>query len=188
MAEVIFQFGTPVLDRKGQPCSVQVCGRPNEDGLWDGWIEFTPVGGGEVLRTQRETTQPNRVDLEYWASGLTPVYLEGALQRAEEPPRVRPSAVPSEPAYEGPRPTWESAAPPAEARPRRAVLDPFAAYLQGEQVLREELSALADGHLRNIIQTYALAEASSAELARISRPVLIDLIVSGVRKGRRGPR
>lgn len=187
MAEAIFQFSTSVLDRKAQPYSAQVCGRLNEDGLWDGWIEFTPVGGGEVLRTERETTQPNRADLEYWASGLTPVYLEGALQRAQESPRVRPPAVPPEPAYEGPKPAWEPAGPPSQPLPPRAVLDPFAAYLQGEEVLREELSALADAHLRNIVQAYALADVSPDELARISRPVLIDLLLSGVRKRRRGP-
>ena len=29
-----------------------------------------------------ETTQPNLEALRYWASGLEPVYLEGALERA----------------------------------------------------------------------------------------------------------
>ena len=36
---------------------------------------------GETLRSFRETTQPNLTDLRYWATGLTPVYLEGALER-----------------------------------------------------------------------------------------------------------
>ena len=34
------------------------------------------------IATGRETTQPNRTDTEYWATGLSEVYLEGALQRA----------------------------------------------------------------------------------------------------------
>ena len=34
--------------------------------------------------TDRETTQPNLRALEYWATGLTPAYLEGALDRALE--------------------------------------------------------------------------------------------------------
>ena len=34
---------------------------------------------------RRETTQPNRTDTLYWATGLTPIYLEGALQRALHP-------------------------------------------------------------------------------------------------------
>lgn len=40
-------------------------------------------GGGATLRTGRETTQPDREDLLCWATGLEPVYLEGALARAE---------------------------------------------------------------------------------------------------------
>jgi hypothetical protein len=41
------------------------------------------VGGrGIVRRSAVETTQPNREALAYWASGLEPVYLEGALERA----------------------------------------------------------------------------------------------------------
>ena len=39
----------------------------------------------DAVRSGRETTQPNLTDLEYWAQGLTPVYLEGALRRALEP-------------------------------------------------------------------------------------------------------
>jgi hypothetical protein len=59
------------------------------DGLWEGWIEFIPTDGGAPLRSRRETTQPNRDDAVYWATGLTPVYLEGALERALRP-AVRP--------------------------------------------------------------------------------------------------
>ena len=54
-----------------------------EDGIWEGWLEFVPVGRSEPrLRTDRETSQPNRAAVEYWATGLEPVYLEGALKRA----------------------------------------------------------------------------------------------------------
>jgi hypothetical protein len=35
-----------------------------------------------VRRSPVETTQPNREALTYWASGIEPVYLEGALERA----------------------------------------------------------------------------------------------------------
>lgn len=48
------------------------------------WIEFHPVKrSGSVLRTHRETTQPNLTALEYWADGLEPVYFECALARAQ---------------------------------------------------------------------------------------------------------
>ena len=50
--------------------------------LWIGWLEFEPVGGGATLRTGQETSQPGRDALAYWASGLEPVYLEGAFERA----------------------------------------------------------------------------------------------------------
>src|SRR6266566_5970410 len=52
-----------------------------------GWIEFIPIGRWTPVRTPRETTQPNRRNAVYWATGLTPVYLEGALDRALHPPR-----------------------------------------------------------------------------------------------------
>lgn len=187
MADVLLQFDAPVRDEAGRTYTARVCGRAGDDGLWDGWIEFTPVGGGTTLRTERETTQPNRRDLEYWASGLTEAYLEGALERALEPLPTPAKARPVEPVYEGPRPVGISSATPPPPRdfPPRAVLDPFEVYTQGEHVLRDELIALDDGHLRNIIQAHALAEVTPAELAQISRPVLIDLIVSGVRRRRR---
>ena len=59
-----------------------ICGKERADGTWEGWIEFHPAGGGEVLLTDQETSQPNRAALEYWADGLEPVYLDGAFARA----------------------------------------------------------------------------------------------------------
>ena len=53
------------------------------DRTWHGWIEFHPEARGPVLMTGRETTQPNRAALEYWACGLEPVYFDGAFSRAE---------------------------------------------------------------------------------------------------------
>jgi hypothetical protein len=53
-------------------------------GSWKGWIEFASIDGDSHVRTPRETEQPNRGDLAYWATGLTQVYLEGALRRAIE--------------------------------------------------------------------------------------------------------
>jgi hypothetical protein len=43
----------------------------------NGWFEFLAHDGSAVLRSERETTQPTVADLEYWATGITPVYLEG---------------------------------------------------------------------------------------------------------------
>lgn len=75
----------------------QVYGRLRPDGNWEGWLEFRLENAvGTVLRTDRETTQPDEVTLAYWASGLEPVYLEGALLRAirakSQPARVEQSS------------------------------------------------------------------------------------------------
>jgi hypothetical protein len=41
------------------------------------------VDGKTSKRTGQETSQPDRKALEYWATGLEAVYLEGALARAK---------------------------------------------------------------------------------------------------------
>lgn len=86
MAEVLVRFTTPVKSEDGELYSPQACGGVADDGLWNGWIVFTSESTGKVVRTGRETTQPNRTDLLYWAKGLTEVYLEGALERALDAP------------------------------------------------------------------------------------------------------
>jgi hypothetical protein len=83
MATTLWSFEIPVVSQAGETYSARASGRQREDHLWEGWIEFDG-SDGEVLRSGRETTQPNLTDLEYWAQGLTPVYLEGALCRALE--------------------------------------------------------------------------------------------------------
>ena len=63
---------------------VRICGEERVDGTWEGWLEFQPTDTSQlILRTDRETSQPNRAALEYWADGLEPIYLEGALARAQ---------------------------------------------------------------------------------------------------------
>src|SRR5918995_287901 len=60
----------------------RVYGQPMDDGRWSGSLVFVPVGGGRLIGTDRETTQSTLADLTYWASGLSEVYLQGALARA----------------------------------------------------------------------------------------------------------
>ena len=63
---------------------VWICGEMRLDGTWEGWLEFHPTNTAQqILRTDRETSQPNRAAIEYWADGLEPIYLEGALARAQ---------------------------------------------------------------------------------------------------------
>jgi hypothetical protein len=105
MAEVLFQFDTPVRGADGPSYLPRACGRETEDKLWEGWIEFLPDDGSAVLGSRRETLQPNREALLYWSTGLTPVYLEGALARTLEPRRPAAAApLPAVPAYSRPAP------------------------------------------------------------------------------------
>jgi hypothetical protein len=83
MAELIHQHDGLVEDSAGVSYGALIYGAAREDGTWEGWIEFHPTEGtGSVLSTERETTQPNREALVYWATGLETIYLEGALGRA----------------------------------------------------------------------------------------------------------
>jgi hypothetical protein len=64
----------------GRTYQVAIEGLHRDDGTWAGRIAFRD--GANVRRTEQETSQPNRDALEYWASGLEMVYLEGAFQRS----------------------------------------------------------------------------------------------------------
>jgi hypothetical protein len=82
MAERIHTYSAVVTAPRGVRYRVHADGEANELGSWHGWLTFEALdGSGRVLRTERETTQASRDDLVYWASGLEPVYLDGALSR-----------------------------------------------------------------------------------------------------------
>ena len=103
MAEVLVDFDTTIRADDGTKWHPRVCGAIADDCLWEGWVEFLPAGGEdrEPIRTRRETEQPKRSDLMYWAQGLTQVYLEGALQRARRHASESASAgLPATPAIE----------------------------------------------------------------------------------------
>jgi len=82
MPELIHEFKNHVESRDGVRYSVVVYGERRADGNWEGWLEFCPENALVGIRTGRETTQPHRSALAYWASGLEPIYLEGAFDRA----------------------------------------------------------------------------------------------------------
>ena len=82
-SRLIRQHSDTVVDTLGNVYDVFIYGEPRLDGNWEGWLEFIPVS--PVLpsrRTERETTQPDLAALEYWATGLEPMYLAGAFERA----------------------------------------------------------------------------------------------------------
>ena len=83
MAELIQQYTPQFQDGTGTIYTVMAGGERTAGGTWEGWLEFHPVDKTKpILRTERETTQPDRAALEYWASGLEPLYFEGAFERA----------------------------------------------------------------------------------------------------------
>jgi hypothetical protein len=179
MAETLLVFQSPVMAPDGTPHEARACGSEMRGGGWQGWLEFVPLAGGTPVRSQRETTQPNRVDTEYWATGLTPVYLEGALMRALTRPRIVVVAPPQPSVFHGPVPSVGKRA--AEVSPV-SVLDPFSAYEKGESLLRSKLGALSAWHLVNIAIAYELTDEPVERLNRLSAPSLVELIVRGTRE------
>jgi hypothetical protein len=146
--------------------------------MWEGWIEFIPVDGGTAIRSPRETTQPNYTDTKYWATGLTRIYLEGALTRALAP-APPPLPAPGTARFDGPAkiPSRRPAAAPVT----EAIIDPFSVYEKGEALLRKELSALSAWHLVNVLVAYRLTEMDAAALNLLPATILVDLIVEAVR-------
>ena len=177
MAEVFVEFAEPVVAKDGATYIARACGGEMDNSMWQGWLEFLPIESGEPVRSGRETTQPNRQDTEYWATGLTPIYLEGALDRALNPLTKVTTGPAPEPVFHTPAPEI-AAAPPAGD----SVLNPFSVYRRGESILRSQLSALSAWHLVNTIVAYDLSEQDPADLAVTPAPVLVELIVSSVRE------
>lgn len=84
MAELIHEHSAIVSGSDGTQYRAFIYGDRRTDGTWSGWIEFAPTDGvKQRLRTSQETSQPDRGAVAYWATGLEPVYLEGALVRAQ---------------------------------------------------------------------------------------------------------
>lgn len=181
MAEVLVEFNEPVTGSDGITYIARACGSETDTGHWHGWVEFLPVGAGEPVRTGRETTQPNRADTIYWATGLTPVYLEGALERALNRPVIPPARAAVPPVFDEPAPEFVRADPPD------SILDPFSVYRKGEALLRSQLRALSGWHLVNIIRDYALSDMDAAALNSLSELELVELIVATVRERSKEP-
>ncbi|MGH9145937.1 MAG: hypothetical protein ACRD1Q_04460 [Vicinamibacterales bacterium] len=151
-------------------------------GLWQGWIEFLPDDPSALpVRSPRETTQPNRTDTLYWATGLTPVYLEGALKRALTASIVITTPARAVPIFDDPAPAIVTSTEPE----RVSAVDPFSLYQKGEMLLRQALGALATWRLVNLVEVYGLSDKPVAVLSRLSREALFNLIVAGVKKERR---
>jgi hypothetical protein len=86
MSDLIGIVSDRYRSRDGRDFTVQARGAASGH-VWYGWLAFLPFDDRSVLETDRETTQPNRAALEYWARGLEPLYLDGALERASRSQR-----------------------------------------------------------------------------------------------------
>ncbi len=115
------------------------------------------------MRTSRESVQPNRDDLTYWAKGLSQTYLEGALARAVGPAHVATRSS-------------------AQTVASRAVLNPFDVWEQGEDVLVRQLGALSSARLREIAVAYRFVIGEAVDAA--TEETLVPIIVDGVKNRR----
>jgi len=177
MAEVLMSFDTPVRDELGT-YHARVVGRHAEDRMWEGWLEFVPIDGDtQVLVGPVESRQPERHDLVYWSTGLTPVFLEGALQRARTPVTVRVRSV-EVPISEAPAQKTISATRVMPPGPE-PVLDPFDIGTRNLDLLKQELGALNRPRLLNIIAAYDL-NPGGENLTWMSDRQLVQFIVTAV--------
>ena len=163
MAEVLVVYAATATDARGVVHTARACARRRHDG-WVVWFELEPLGGGSVLRTDRETTQPDREAAARWARGISRVYLEGALARATA----------SHGTFERPSTTSES------APERDAVLDPLEVVACGETHLQRRLEALSTDHLRDVARTQRTMLAGV--LANATKGELVAAIVAQTRE------
>jgi hypothetical protein len=82
MADLVHDCAYRVTEPGGDSYRVRALAEKKRN-VWIGWLEFSSENDGSILRTGEETSQPTKDDVAYWASGLQPVYLEGALRRAK---------------------------------------------------------------------------------------------------------
>jgi hypothetical protein len=179
MSEVLMEYDPIVSENDGTQWKTRACGRRGQGHMWEGWIEFVPLNmAASPVRSRRESTQPSRESLIYWATGLTPVYLKGALERARFEPAPHPPPRRVAPLFDGPAPEPDPVPSPLVPNPH-AILDPFDVYAQGEDILLRQLDALDTARLRDIVRAYELLNAEDAEKA--TRLDLATAIITAAR-------
>ena len=182
MDEVLVYFDEPIDAPDGLRYAARACAREMEDGRWCGWLEFS-YQGDDWRSTDIETVQPNRRDVTYWVTGLTHVYLQGALVRAlDDSLAARRARERSRDHDVGILPTSIPRGPTlaASLNSPRTILDPFSVYAQGEGVLRAQLSALNADQVRNIAAAFNIESPETASTLGASE--LRDRIVAAARR------
>jgi len=188
MSELLVSFDEAIPGPDGRRYFAQALGEETAGGMWEGWLESVAVDDSALpVWSARETTQPNRKSLDYWAQGLTRVYLEGAAVRACNPkpiPRQKDFAASEPRRASAPRPASRpTSGSPFNARP---LLDPFKVYAQGEHILRSELRALSHEQVKTIATAYGFAAPGQpGKAGNQSDRELVDRVVEGVRSAER---
>ena len=182
-ARILRTVYEPLALRGRGPYVARIAARLTVDGLWEAWVEYTPEGGGPVLRSQRETTQSDRPSIERWAERLSLVYLQGSLERtlAREHGQVRVGFMEAAggPRFEGPAPDLRGGQRPA---PDDVALNPVAHAQRGESELRERLAELSASELRAVALAYQFDDRWAIDLDGLDRGALENLIVAGARR------
>jgi hypothetical protein len=133
-------------------------------GTWAGWIEFRAADGVHTLRTGRETTQSTAAAVAYWATGLQPTYLEGALARARR-------RVPAPGDADGaPAPSEAVVTPPVGVRLRIHTADPEVPF----RFLKTR--TLAPGFRRYVHNGGVIIYVGPAAAGRQRAPVAYDFL------------
>jgi hypothetical protein len=165
--EIVFDLEPPITSEGGRRYRPVVVGKAADDGHWSALLEFVATDSPDVLRTDIETRQASEADLHRWASTLSDVYLQGALERAVVSPE-------------------ESAAHRRVLRQIRttilaaaAAFDPFEYFTLGEHVLRRELQPFTPAVLRAIIINWGLNPAGF-DLSKFTKAQLVTFIVTAV--------
>ncbi len=181
LAQVLRRIDEPVAGPDGADYAAVVCGGQRADGRWEAWLEFVPRGGGLVLRSVRETTQPDLLLLQHWADLLSRIYVQGALERTvnlQRPRRLAATAPPrtGHPHFDGPCPDPVLGQRPA---PDDAALNPILLYRQGLDQLRERLVRLSVYELRLIARAFRFDRETALSLNGQSAAALVRLILTG---------
>jgi ATP-dependent Clp protease ATP-binding subunit ClpA len=102
--ELIRTYPDVVLKADGSVFRCASYAKERADGRCEGRVVFFPLHGGPPVATDRETTQPRRAFLDYWADGLTATFLQGALSRALRRSDVTQDLPPPPPSQQDARP------------------------------------------------------------------------------------
>jgi hypothetical protein len=173
--ELILDLEPAVTTRDGRVYQATVVARGAGDGHWNAWLEFVAHASPDVLRTDIETHQASEADLHGWATTLSDVYLQGALDRAH----VSSAETTAH------RHAIEEAGQPAAPR----ALDPYAVFALGEHALRRELQLFRRARLLSLIIDCDL-NPRGLDVSRFTKAQLVTFIVTAieVRQSRAGRR